>query len=373
MIRLYVGLERDATAFLLALRERDLLLAAGCLADCRPLATEAFRAVAAGIVGDLRQWLRDDPTQRQAAADALAELAAWDTTPLLTAAAAEAETAPAVALAALLALARAADQAVLDPLFADVGRILRLLHGQLPQVAPVLRARILHLLEVLGHPLVFVPAGEFVMGSNGGAEDDPQHTVMLHEYWIDLFPVTNAQFAQFVQATAYQAQGDWRGEFRAGKERHPVVNVTWDDACAYAEWCGKRLPTEAQWEKAARGTDGREYPWGNHWDGNHCNVSGRGTTPVGNYPAGASPYGCQDMAGNVAEWVADWYDPAYYSASPREDPPGPATGARRVVRGGAWNSSQPDARAAARYDGAPDGRDDGIGFRLACSSPILNH
>ncbi len=118
---------------------------------------------------------------------------------------------------------------------------------------------------------------------------------------------------------------------------NPVVWVTWDDACAYGKWCGKRLPTEAQWEKAARSTDGRRYPWGNNWDGNKCNVSGRGTTPVGAYPEGTSPYGCQDMAGNVWEWVADWYDPDYYyDVSPSEDPPGPVTGDRRVVRGGSF-------------------------------------
>ncbi len=368
VIRLYTGLERNATALLQQLCERDLLLAAGCLADSSPLATEAFRKLAAAIVGDLQQRLQDE-AQRQVAADALAELAAWDATPVLTAAVAAAETQLAVALAALLALARMADKAVLDTLFADIGHILRLLHRQLPQAAPPLRARILALLDTLGHPLVYVLAGEFIMGSDDTVWTDerPAHRVFLTEYWIDKFPVTNEQFAQFVQATGYQAQGDWRSAFQPGKERHPMVWVTWDDACAYGKWCGKHLPTEAQWEKAARGTDGRCYPWGNASDGNKCNVSGRGTTPVGAYPGGASPYGCQDMAGNVFEWVADWYDPNYYAVSPLEDPPGPATGDRRVLRGGSFGAYFHRVRCAARLRSNPDFRVDFYGFRVVVS------
>ncbi len=369
VIRLYTGLERNATALLQQLRERDLLLAAGCLADSSPLATEAFSELAAGIVGDLQQRLQDK-AQRQVAADALAELAAWGATPVLTAAVTAAETQPAVALAAVLALARMADKAMLDTLFADVGPILRLLHGQLPQVASALRARILALLDSLGHPLVYVPAGEFIMGSDdtGWAHERPAHRVFLSAYWIDPFPVTNAQFAQFVQATGYRAQGEWRSAFQPGKERHPVVCVTWNDVCAYGEWCGKRLPTEAQWEKAARGVDGRRYPWGNNWDGNKCNVSGRGTTPVGAYPDGASPYGCQDMAGNVWEWVADWYDPNYYAVSPREDPPGPKNGDRRMGRGGSFGYFR-SVRCAARAVsvGGPGARDGDCGFRVVVS------
>lgn len=374
VIRLYAGLKRDATTLLQALRARDLFLAAGCLADCKPLATEAFREAAAALIRDLQQRLQDE-TQCQAAADALAELTAWDTTPSLTAAVVAAEIQPAVALAALLALARAADKAVLEPLLADVGSILRLLHGQLPQVAPALRPRILTLLDTLGHPLVFVPAGEFSMGSDESEYEyeRPVHGVFLTEYWIDQFPVTNAQFAQFVQATGYQAQGNWRSEFRVGKERHPVINVTWDDACAYGNWCGKHLPTEAQWEKAARGTDGRRYPWGNTWDHNKCNVSGRGTTPVDAYPKGVSPYGCQDMIGNVSERVADWFDQNYYGVSPHDNPLGPATGDYRVVRGDSWCSYVPrrTARAAFRGIDNPPNRGFVLGFRLACSSPSL--
>jgi sulfatase-modifying factor enzyme 1 len=303
VIRLYAGLERDASALLERLRQHDLFLAAGCLADCRRVDTPAFRCAAESIVSDLQHLVRRDVSKRQDAADALAEITAWGATQFLTKAVAQDETDPALALAAVLALTRAADSAALDPLFATLGRTLRLLHGQLPLAVLPLRERILSLLDGLGHPLVFVPAGEFLMGSNtrGSGDQCPLHTVILKEYWIDKFPVTNEQFAQFVQETGYQAQGNWQSTFTPGKEQHPVVHVTWDDACAYGQWCGKQLPTEAQWEKAARGTDGREYPRGNQWDRNKCNASGRGTTPVGAYPEDVSPYGGYDMAGNVLE------------------------------------------------------------------------
>jgi formylglycine-generating enzyme required for sulfatase activity len=378
VIRLYVGLERDATALLQQLREHDLLLAAGCLADSWPLATEPSREMATAIIGNLQQRLQDE-TQRQAAADALAELVAWGATPLLTAAVAAADTQPAVALAALLALARMADKAMLDSLFTNVGHILRLLHGQLPRVAPALRARILALLDTLSHPLVYVPAGEFIMGNGDPFQEDlghrayyipqlgdnerPAHRIFLTEYWIDKFPVTNAQFAQFAQ----ELGGHF--EFPLGKERHPVVGVNPIHYRDYVRWCGKRLPTEAQWEKAARGTDGRRYPWGNTWDSNKCNVSGRGTTPVDAYPEGASPYGCQDMAGNVYELVADWYDSNYYAMSPRENPLGPARGVCHVLRGGGWFSGDSGTvRCAYRFHDDTESRADPvfrnvIGFR----------
>lgn len=429
VIRLYAGLERDATALLARLRSHDLLLAAACLADCRSVDTPAFHGVAEEIVGDLEHLVCHDATQRQNAADALDEIAGWGATVFLTDAVAQDDSQPTVALAALLALARAADKTVLDALCTDVGRTLCLLHGQLPLVAPPLRPRLLSLLESLGHPLVFVPAGEFLMGSDSGlANERPRHKVILGDYWIDKFPVTNVQFAQFVQATGYKAQGNWQIAFTSGKEQHPVVFVTWDDACAYGQWCGKRLPTEAEWEKAARGTDGREYPWSNQWDGNKCNASGREATPVGAYPEGVSPYGCHDMVGNVWEWCQDWYDSEslghhighflqqipyqyikaidvqgailsmvsslrypisvlrcalhrqswgdrhhdrgyseYYQHSPSRDPQGPSSGSYRVRRGGSWGNSARDCRSACRLGDMSGFGGSALGFRLLTS------
>ena len=132
-------------------------------------------------------------------------------------------------------------------------------------------------------------------------------------------------------------------------------------------WCGKHLPSEAQWEKAARGSDGRIWPWGNVWDGNRCNVTRRGTTPVGSYPTGVSPYACHDMAGNVLEWVADWYDAGYYARSPGSDPRGPESGDSRVVRGGSWFYDGGGWYVRSAYRGwlEPGFRNRYVGFRLA--------
>jgi formylglycine-generating enzyme required for sulfatase activity len=152
--------------------------------------------------------------------------------------------------------------------------------------------------------------------------------------------VTVAQYRGFCQATGRSMPDappwGWHDD-------HPIVNVSWDDAKAYAKWAGVSLPTEAQWEKAARGTDGREYPWGNDWDASKCRCSktqfgdAGSTSPVGSYPAGGSPYGCLDMAGNVCEWCADRYGQDYYASSPARNPTGPESGDRRVLRGGSWN------------------------------------
>jgi sulfatase modifying factor 1 len=365
VIRLYAAMAPQAPQLLVALRSADLLLAAGCLADSRDPGTSEFAACAEGIVGDLVRQLNGETPARQAAADALAEVGRWRANEALRAAFAAADR-PGVALAALLALAHGGDPATLQALLADHGRVLRLLHGELPGAGGGVRTRILALLERLGHPLAYVPAGEFWMGSDDGPGDErPRHRVRLAEYWIDRTPVTNAQYAAFVEASGYRAQSPWRDEFSAGKEQHPVVLVTWDDACAYAIWCGKHLPSEAQWEKAARGSDGRTWPWGNVWDGNRCNVSGRGTTAVGIYPQGVSPYGCHDLAGNVWEWVADWYDAGYYARSPATDPRGPETGVARVLRGGSWNDVGWFVRSADRSRFGPGRLGNGSGFRLA--------
>ena len=232
--------------------------------------------------------------------------------------------------------------------------------------------------------MILIPASEFLMGSDPkkdkGAEDDeqPQHTLYLPDYYLAKTPVTNAQYAAFVQATSRRQPEHWKGgNPPGGKEDHPVVYVSWHDAAAYCHWLadvtGKpyRLPSEAEWEKGARGSDGRIYPWGNRWDAERCNsVEGslHNTTPVGAYPEGASPYGLLDMAGNVWEWVADWYDSSYYSQSPGRNPPGPDSGELRVLRGGSWFYDPHIVRSAHRGWLNPVARYYDVGFRCARGS-----
>lgn len=251
-------------------------------------------------------------------------------------------------------------------------------------------------------PQILIPAGEFQMGDNNGNQDEqPTHTVYLDAYSLDQTEVTNAQFAQFVAATGHQTTaeqngygwiytGNWQEVPDAnwrfpqgpnngqGIDNHPVVQISWYDADAYCSWAGHRLPTEAEWEKAARGAEPRAYPWGNSFDGrrlNFCDANCTtemsvddgyaGTAPVGSYPDGASPYGVLDMAGNVFEWVADWYAPDYYANSPARNPTGPAEGQFKVLRGGAWRFSPANSLTTAREVSNPTGYNDNIGFRCA--------
>jgi formylglycine-generating enzyme required for sulfatase activity len=219
-----------------------------------------------------------------------------------------------------------------------------------------------------------VPAGEFLMGSPEGvgqADEHPQHTVYLDAFWIMQTEVTNAQYAQCVAAGACGSPDNSRWQDAAYAD-HPVTYVDWDQANAYAQWAGGRLPTEAEWEKAARGTDGRTYPWGNEAPAaslaNCCHFV-NDTTPVGSYPAGASPYGALDMAGNVWEWTSDWYDSSYYSQSPAQNPSGPTGGNVRVMRGGAYDWDAAVVRVAVRNWSYPDVRFRFFGFRVVSSSP----
>ena len=250
--------------------------------------------------------------------------------------------------------------------------------------------------------MVLVPAGEFLMGTSQEQLADlkrrygwdhewmrretPQRRVHVEDFYIDKYLVTNAEYKRFVEATGHVTEAeiegwgwvweeslkkvegaDWRhtdGPEGTIKDRmdHPVVVVSWNDAAAYADWAGKRLPTEAEWEKAARGTQGWLWPWGNEWDGRKANTIEAGphtVTPVGSYPAGASPYGCLDMAGNVWEWMADWL-----KAYPASDYLDNDLGERyKVLRGGSWNGYGDVTRCAFRVRFDPSNRGNDIGFR----------
>ena len=223
-----------------------------------------------------------------------------------------------------------------------------------------------------GVPMVLVPAGEFTMGSDNGSDDEkPVHTVYLDAFYMDKFEVTNAHYNVCVDAglcSDHRAEYFWYNY--PDYANHPVVYVDWNQAKTYCEWRGSNLPTEAQWEKAARGTDGRTYPWGEGIDCNKANYTSciGDTTQVGSYESGASPYGIYDLSGNVWEWVADWYSKAYYHNSPASNPLGSDSGSYRVLRGGAWTNSGYGyyIRASVRYGVNPGYSDFIVGFR--CSS-----
>ena len=225
-------------------------------------------------------------------------------------------------------------------------------------------------------PMVYIPSGEFLMGSDDGEDDNegPEHTVFLGAYWIDQTEVTNAMYEECVEAgacekPAYIISNSGKLYFGFSQfDNFPVIFVNWDQANDYCTWVGRQLPTEAQWEKAARGVDGRPYPWGGAEPeeslANFKNNMGY-TTEVGSYPNGASPYGVLDMAGNVSEWVADWYDGGYYSSQDKwSNPTGPNTGIYRVIRGGSWNYKSIYIRTTNRgWSTVPSSSRSILGFR----------
>lgn len=296
-----------------------------------------------------------------------------------------------------------------------------------------------------GSVMIAIPAGDFLMGTadahpdlpasrpipgrlkpvdvkivrawaSWALEDErPQRRVRLKAYAIDRYEVTNAQYRRFLDEVRQHGDAAWAHPDQPPGKDHtprywrefnpllrdaeyaqlvyfhadtftrddaPVVGIDWFDAWAYAAWAGKRLPTEAEWERAARGADGRRWPWGDDWQWGLCNIVGEKSgadvrrkgfekdgwiypAPVGTYPAGRSPFGCDDMAGNAAEWVADWYSPDTYRAGPHDDPTGPATGAERVVRGGSSQNYPSYTRCAVRARRDPLFRTFTLGFRCA--------
>ncbi len=236
-----------------------------------------------------------------------------------------------------------------------------------------------------GAPIVLIPAGPFPMGvppgdRDGGRDEYPRHEVHLDAYYIDKYEVTNGRYLEFVKATGHRVpqnpkdptrnlwQGDTISESLADR---PVVNVDWADAVAYCKWAGKRLPTEAEWEKAAKGNNDWRFPWGNveptakHLNYNQQWIGEKTLMPVGSYEPGKSPYGVYDMAGNVWEWVNDWYDARYYEKSPNKNPQGPKTGTKRVLRGSGWQNETPTVRIFTRVDSDPLIRNESTGFRCA--------
>jgi formylglycine-generating enzyme len=229
-----------------------------------------------------------------------------------------------------------------------------------------------------GAEMVWVPAGEFLMGTTENYPDQmPQRRVYLDGYWMYKYPVTAGQYRKFCNETGHPMPNVTGVEW---KDDYPITWVTWDDAAEYAEWAGVRLPTEAQWEKAARGTDGRLYPWGNEWDSSRCAPSISADCeipPLGSHPEGASPYGCLDMAGYVLEWCSDWYDPDYYAHALARNPTGPSemvefsdgtfsfTGGAHVLRGAEVLDEH--FSCAGRYYHGTDMNCNLFGFRCAMS------
>lgn len=229
--------------------------------------------------------------------------------------------------------------------------------------------------------MILIPAGDFVMGNDEGLGfSRPQHVVFVDDFHIDKSLVTNEMFAEFILRTGYRPEGEWKRFHSRERLQHPAIAVSWNDAMRYAEWAGKTLPTEAQWEKAARGIDGREFPWGNQWDPLKCNCweyhlnqnkrattrrSFLGTSVVGEFAHDVSPYGCYDMGGNVSEWVFDEFAPYDTSLLANDE----IRNAARVMRGGNWKQDcYITFTCHNRFFAKPERTSSALGFRCAKST-----
>ncbi len=221
-------------------------------------------------------------------------------------------------------------------------------------------------------PMVLIPDGFFQMGSDMGDPDEvPEHPVFISSFYIDQYEVTNAAYTRFLKAVDYSKPFVSVFDDDPAKLMNPeqiAVGMNWDGAAAYCLWAGKRLPTEAEWEKAARGETARTWPWGDEFDVRNANIKGEQdgyqyTGLPGQFESGRSPYGIYDMAGNGAEWVADWYDEKAYGAAPIQNPTGPENGKHRVVRGGSWAETAVNVRTTKRFSVRQGRTDSIIGFR----------
>ena len=249
-------------------------------------------------------------------------------------------------------------------------------NGAVPSKASSMPALPTEIIGKDGAPMVLIPVGEFTMGSDKGDDDEePVHKVFIDGFYLDKFEVTNGRFAKFVEAI--QSEPPWGfadKETPVLRQDQPVRWVNWMEAMGYCLWAGKRLPTEAEWEKAARGSDGRAYPWGNDPPTPAHAVFGlkEGSdtvSPIGNRDKGKSPFGVHDLAGNLYEWTTDWYDEQFYSKNPAINPRGPAEGTAKVQRGGSYVNGAYRLRSSFRTKGDPTEHDPNVGFRCAQDVP----
>ncbi len=238
--------------------------------------------------------------------------------------------------------------------------------SEVPTMEPVSGVEVTN--PVDGSVMVYVPSGDFIMGSEtGDADEQPVHIVYLDGFWIGKTEVTNAMYRLCVVAGYCDEPEQDKFFNNYTYASHPIVDVGWTNAINYCRWADSRLPTEAEWEKAARGIDGRTFPWGEGFNPALANYDSSGTTPVDEYPDGESPYGVLGMAGNVWEWVADWYGTDYYSKSPTENPTGPDSGFMRVMRGGAFTQDGAGIRSTNRSMNRIEDHNFYTGFRCASS------